>query len=116
MAQLVLSIKQKYFDKILSGEKKDEHREIRPKNADKYCDFDADGFLVGPKKYDTIKLLTGAYENKRDYLIAEIISSEIILFDDEETGEPLTYIVDGEEYIESEIIYHLGAIISKQIY
>jgi hypothetical protein len=43
MKNLTLSIKQIYFDQILSGEKKIETRDIRPNNVHKYCQLDKDG-------------------------------------------------------------------------
>lgn len=127
MKVLTLSIKQKYFDEILSGKKKNEVREIRPNNAKKYikyiCDgkeFEADEELpekgeieVMPIKYDAIKLLTGAYSGKRPYIIVECKGAEIFLLTDEK-GNDITYEYKGEEYFASQIEYTLGKIIEKQ--
>ena len=109
---LHLILKKKYFDEILNGEKLDEIREIRPKTASKYCDFDKDGVLVGAKQYDAIMFYLG-YETNRPSMLVEVKSAEITLFDDEDTGEPLTYVENGIEYIEAEIKYKLGRIIDK---
>lgn len=113
MATLTLIIKKKFFDQILSGEKDKEFREIRPRNASRYCEFESDGTLIGPKKYDQIQFWVG-YEPNRPGAVVEIKNSEITLFNDEETGEPITYVEDGIEYIEAEIMYELGSIVSKQ--
>ena len=112
MKQLSLSIKQKYFDEIISGEKTEETREIRPKNAARYCEFDDKGVLIGPIKYDRIQFLTGAYTGTRPEAIVEVIDAEIILIEDE-NGELKTYVENDIEYIEADIVYQLGTIISK---
>lgn len=112
MNQLSLSIKQIYFDAILSGEKKIESREIRPKNAEKYCDFDENGALIGARKYDTLKLLTGAYSGERPFMIIEVVSAEVILYQDDD-GKDIVYEEDGEEFIAADVEYTLGKIIEK---
>jgi len=112
MKTLSLIIKKKYLDEILSGEKKIETREIRPKNASRYCKFDNTGLLLGPVEYDALQLFAG-YQTDRAEIIVRITGSEIILFDDEETGEPLTYEENGKLYIDAEIEYQLGDILSK---
>ena len=43
MEILQLIIKQKFFDEILAGKKKQEFREIRPNTQKKYCELDAKG-------------------------------------------------------------------------
>lgn len=128
MKILTLSIKQKYFDEILSGEKKTETREIRPTNARKYIkyvcngkEYDADEDLpeegdidIKPIKYDAIKLLTGAYTGKRPYIIVECKGESVYLLTDE-NGNDITYQYKGEEYIASQIMYDLGKIIEKSV-
>ena len=44
MEILTLIIKQKFFDEILSGNKTQEFREIRPTTQKKYIQHDADGY------------------------------------------------------------------------
>lgn len=104
---LDLIIKKCFLNDILSGEKTTETREIRPNTVKKYCELAEDGELIGAKKYNSIRFFNGY---NKDRLVAEfeIVSSEIVLFDDEETGEPLTYLVDDIEYQEADIIYTLG--------
>lgn len=112
MNQLSLSIKQVYFDAILSGEKKIESREIPPKNSEKYCDFDENGDLIGPRKYDTLKLITGAYSGERPFMIIEVESAEVILYQVED-GKEIVCEENGEEYVAADLEYTLGKIIER---
>jgi len=133
---LTLSIKQKYFDEILAGTKKQEYREVRPNNfakygriiipypdGERYKDFDEVPEMfdnaewgIEPVKYDALKLLTGAYTDKRPYLIVEVESAEIYEIIDEH-GKP--YIIgEGteDEYSMHEIEYSLGKILEVELY
>lgn len=118
MKNLTLSIKQIYFDQILSGEKKIESRDIRPNNVHKYCQLDKDGYVVEiegiiqPIKYDTITLYTGAYSGKRPKLVVEVDDAEIFLLEDE-NGELIILEEHGEEYYPAIIEYHLGKILER---
>lgn len=112
MKILYLQIKKEHLDKILSREKLKEFREIRPKNAKKYCLFEENGELIGPVLYDAIQFYNG-YDPSRPELLIKINESEINLIEDEQ-GELITYIEDGVEYIESEAVYTLGEIICKK--
>lgn len=128
MKTLTLSIKQKYFDEILSGKKTKETREIRPNNAKKYiryvCDgkeYDADAELpeegdidIKPVEYDAIKLLTGAYSGKRPYIVIECKGANVYLLTDE-NGNDIIYEYQGKEYIAAQIEYDLGKIIEKSV-
>ena len=120
MSNLTLSIKQKYYDEILAGTKKVETRELRPKTSAKYLEFDKDGNLVfteneaiKTKPFKTITFLTGAYKGKRPKMVVEVISSEVVLYEDEK-GELITLKDENqEEYIASVIEYKLGEVIEK---
>ena len=112
---LTLSIKQKYFDEILSGTKTHEYREIRPINAKKYITYLCGGkeykvdeelpeegeVELKPIKYDAIKLLTGAYSGKRPYIIVEV--------------NDIVYPYQGEEYLAAQMDYTLGKILEKHL-
>lgn len=129
---LTLSIKQKYFDEILAGKKKQEFREIRPTNAKKYFryllngkEYDEDTLpsedeesgdidLV-PVKYDAIKFLTGAYSGKRPYAVVEVKDARIEILCDE-NGDDIVYQYNGKEYIAAQITYDLGKVINKSDY
>lgn len=126
---LTLSIKQKFFDQIISGEKKQEFREIRPKNAKKYIKYICDGKEYGadedlpengavdvmPIKYDAIKFLTGEYKGKRPFAVVEVKDAKVQLLTDE-NGEDIVYEENGIEYILSQIVYELGDIIERSNY
>ena len=128
MKILTLSIKQKYFDEILSGEKTVETREIRPTNASKYIKYECDGkeyeadaelpeegeIDVVPIKYDAIKLLTGEYKGKRPYIIVECLDAKVFFLTDQD-GKDITYEYKGETYIASQIEYSLGQVLEKCI-
>lgn len=132
MNVLTLSIKQKYFDEILAGKKKQEFREIRPTNAKKYFRY----FLNGkeydektlpledeepgdvdlvPVKYDAIKFLTGAYIGKRPWAMVEVKGAHIEILCDE-TGNDIVYEYDGKEYTAAQIVYDLGKVVEISNY
>lgn len=128
MKILTLSIKQKYFDEILSGKKPVETREIRPTNAKKYIryvcggrEYDADAELpeegdidIKPIEYDAIKFLTGEYKGKRPYAIVECRGAKVYLLTDENDRE-ITYEYKGETYIASQIEYSLGQVLERSM-
>lgn len=123
---LTLSIKQKYFDEILAGEKTHECREIRPTNAKKYItylcggkEYQVDEELpeegdvdIKPIKYDAIKLLTGEYKGKRPYAIVEVKDAEVTILTDED-GNDIIYEYNSEEYLAARIDYTLGKVLEK---
>jgi hypothetical protein len=120
MKILSLSIKQKFFDQILSGEKKQEFREIRPNSQARYCDLDEEGFckevdgVLQARKYDAIKFLTGEYKGKRPYAIVAVESADIELFEDE-NGNFVEYEHQGKTYLAAQVVYNLGDVIEKQV-
>lgn len=109
MTECQLIIKQRYFDQIISGEKKLETREIRPNTANKYCEFDADGNLTGARKYDALRLFNGC-ETNRPTALVEVESAEIVLLEDE-NGELITYTENNQEYVAAQVDFYLGKII-----
>ena len=112
MTVLTLSIKQKFFDQILSGIKLQEFREIRPNNAGRYCQFSKDGEeLIGARKYDQIKFVTGQFKGKRPFAIVEVTGAEIVVLVDEH-DEPIVYTEDGVECVACEVVYTLGQVLS----
>lgn len=128
MKVLTLSIKRKYFDKILTGAKNHEYREIRPTNAKKYItylcggkEYSADAELpeegdieLKPIKYDAIKLLTGEYKGTRPHILVEVKNAEVVILTNE-NGEDIVYTYKGEEYIAAQIGYTLGKVLEKHI-
>ena len=91
MEILNLIIKQKFFDEIMSGKKRQEYREIRPNTQKKYCQLDADGFCVEvngelqPKHYDAIN------------------------------HNLIEYTHQGETYLAAQVVYDLGKVIEKHV-
>lgn len=128
MKILTLSIKQKYFNKILECEKPHEYREIRPTNAKKYITYFCNGkeykayeelpddgeIELKPVKYDAIKFLTGAYTGKRPYIIVEVKDEEVSILTDD-NGDDIVYEYKGEEYLAAQIDYTLGEVLEKNI-
>ena len=118
MKNLNLSIKEIYFNQILSGEKKSEFREIRHNNVSRYCQVDQNGEVIvvdgeiQTVAYDTITFYTGAYVGKRPKMVVQVEKAEAYVLEDEK-GELITYEVDGVEYYAAEIEYHLGAIVEQ---
>lgn len=108
---LTLSIKQKYFDAILAGTKKQEFREILPHTQKKYLALSEEYGILIPRKYDVIKFLTGAYTGKRPYMYVEIKYAHIEILCDKK-GREITYEFNGKKYVAAQIIYDLGKIIS----
>ena len=129
MKILTLSIKQKYFDEILAGTKKQEYREIRPNNFARYCRYVYNGNMyetdeglpaeaeieVVPVAYDALKLLTGEYKGKRPYVIIEVDGAEVQLLTDD-NDQDIVYEHDGKEYLAAQICYTLGDIIERSNY
>lgn len=133
MEILTLSIKQKYFDEILSGKKLQEYREIRPSNSSRYIRYVLNGkeyknpddmpsedeepgeVTLSAVKYDAIKFLTGEYKGKRPYIIVEVLSSEIKILTDENDQE-IELEEKGVKYIAAQMVYGLGKVIEKSDY
>ena len=133
MEILTLSIRQKYFDEILSGKKLQEYREIRPSNSSRYIRYVLNGkeyknpddmpsedeepgeVTLSAVKYDAIKFLTGEYKGKRPYIIVEVLSSEIKILTDENDQE-IELEEKGVKYIAAQMVYNLGKVIEKSNY
>ena len=76
---LTLIIKQKYFDEIIAGTKKQESREIKPSTERKYILFDEDGYPIEdenrnivPIQYDALLLYVG-YKPDREAALVEVL-------------------------------------------
>ena len=105
MKILTLIIKQKYFDEILAGTKKNEYREIRPKNAKRYI-VDVDEDTIEPVHYDAIRFYVGYNKNRATALFAVKNTTIEVIVDDEDNE--LVYEEDGKEYIMERMNYELG--------
>lgn len=111
MKILTLIIKQKYFDLIASGEKKEEVREIRygSRQSKKYQTYsDEDGYQ--PIQYDALRLYVG-YQKHRDTMLIEVKNSMFEYYQDED-GNYESYVADdGTECVYVSMVYELGEIL-----
>lgn len=108
MKILTLIIKQEYFNQIITGEKKNETRELRPKNEKKYIVYDNEG-CYDAIEYDAIRFYVG-YNPNRDTALVEVDGCE---FQDivDESGNTIKLEENGEEYDMMNIIYYLGEVL-----
>ena len=125
MKVLTLIIKQRYFDEILSGEKKVETREIRPNTASRYIEYFnpetgeayASPDEIAPDapldarciKYDALKLCVG-YAADRPTALVKVTGAEYFILTDSD-GKDIVYTHKGREYVAAQIDYSLGDII-----
>lgn len=121
MKVLNLIIKQKFFDLIMSGEKTQEFREIRPSTEKRYVQLDEEGYEIMdengnsvPIVYDAIRFYVG-YNKDRDSALVKVESAYTEIFVDEQ-GEVIDYEYNGEYYIAQQIVYNLGQILEKDIH
>ena len=128
MKVLALTIKQQPFNEILTGEKTEEVRELRPTMyCSRYVVYRGDDGKVYkmaslvPKgvdckpeivKYDALKLITGEQKGTRPYLIVEVKSAQIEVITDEDDNV-ITYEKDGMTYAMAQIVYKLGKVLDK---
>lgn len=126
MKTLQLIIKQKFFDEIIAGTKKQEFRVIKPTTVGKYLQF-----LVGEKvyakeeeipedvkdediepqpiHYDATQFYVG-YNKGRSSALVEVTGAMIEIFTDE-NGNDIVLKQNGIEYIDAQIVYDLGKVI-----
>lgn len=129
MKILNLIIKQKYFDEIIAGTKKEEYREVKPSTIKKYIKLDENSTEIVENdeivciKYDAIRFFVG-YNKDRDSALVEVKNAEVNFFYDDadpeqkpekvqigedENGEPIWW------YFQ-EVTYFLGEILEKDIH
>ena len=121
---LTLQIDKECFGTILSGEQKVEHRYIYPRNARQYVYYECDGeqykdaeevpegdndIKVVPVKYDALYLINGRRKDAPRMMV-EVEDAEFVIMTDEK-GNDLTYTQNGNEYLVSQVWYHLGNIV-----
>lgn len=61
--ELYLVLQKKWFDQILSGEKKEEYRDFTEYYVSRLGVLDKDGELIDTKKFDTIRFQLGYRKN-----------------------------------------------------
>lgn len=124
---LYLIIKQKYFDMIMAGTKKQEFREVRPTNISKLLELEPDpenpGQMVEiedengnaiPIKYDAIRFAVG-YNKDRDTALVEVKDAYAEIFVDED-GKIIEYEYKGQLWYAEQVVYELGRIIESDIH
>lgn len=121
MKILTLIIKQQYFDQIISGEKKQEFREVKPSTEKRLVQLDDEGIELTdengnsyPVEYDAIRFYVG-YNKNRDSALVKVDSAYTEIFVDED-GEIIDYEYNGDYYIAQQVVYNLGEILEKDIH
>lgn len=121
MKVLNLIIKQVYFDQILSGEKTQEFREVKPTTIKKLLELDEEGYEKEdenhnsiPIKYDAIRFFVG-YNPDRDSALVEVKDAYCEMFTDE-NDELITYEYDGKEWVAEQVVYNLGKVLEKDVH
>ena len=121
MKVLNLIIKQVWFDKILSGEKTQEFREVKPTTIKKLLELDEDGFEKEdenhnsiPIKYDAIRFFVG-YAKDRDSMLVEVKDSYCEMFVDEDDNL-IIYEHGGQDWVAEQVVYNLGKILETNIH
>lgn len=129
---LTLSVKQVWFDKIMSGEKTEEYRVGFPPALDKYFHYvdeagkaykfkeiaaieDEHDLQPEPVEYDAIKFLTGAYTGKRPWAIVECKGVELEKALDKD-GEEIYFQEGLYEFPVLQMTYKLGKVLEKSDY
>lgn len=118
MKILTLIIKQKYFDEIIAGTKKQEFRDIKPSTEKKYIEIDKEGYALNDKngndipiKYDAIRFYVG-YRKDRDTALVEVKDAYTETYVDED-GKPIIWDQYGPDYWAERIVYNLGKVLEK---
>lgn len=123
MRTLKLIIKQRFFDEIIKGTKKQEFREVKPTTIKRLVQLDKDGFEIEdengnaiPIQYDVLQLYVGYAKNRASALVevksayCEIITDEkgepiIYEHGTDKKGNPLTWVVE-------QVVYNLGKVLA----
>ena len=127
MKILTLQINKECFHDILNAKQDIEHRYIYPSNVTRYVYFKHDGkeykrqedipdddkdIEVIPIKYDALYLINGRRKDA-PRLMVEVKNAEYVIFTDED-GHDETFEENGQEYLVSQVWYHLGKILSTE--
>lgn len=121
MKILTLIIKQKFFDQIISGEKKQEFREIKPSTEKRLVQLDKDNIEITdengnsiPVEYDAIRFYVG-YNKNRDSALVKVDGAYTEIFVDD-NGEVIDYEYNGDYYIAQQVVYNLGEVLECDIH
>ncbi len=109
MEILNLIIKQKYFDEIIAGRKKEETRECKPETESTYLETGKDGFTIDNedgspklKHYDAIRFYVG-YRKDRDSALVEVKASR---YEDalDDNGDIIEYAVINGKFFDLKLL------------
>lgn len=124
-----LEIDQYFFDQILTGERKEECREITRENERQFILIDDENYAIEdengnsiPVKYDAIRFKVGD-NNRGDNALVRIADSYTQILVDED-GNPQYYLLDPNKSLEDdsnvfyieEIVYVLGEVIERDLH
>lgn len=115
MKDLSLIIKQEYFDRIMSGTKKFEYREVKPTTIKRLLQLDEEGYEIEdehgnaqPIEYNRIIFYVG-YRKDRDCGIVKVKSAHCELIAGAD-GEPVIYVHNNQTWVKEQVVYELGKI------
>ena len=121
MKILTLIIKQTYFDQILSGEKTQEFREVKPTTYKKLLELDENGFEKEdefgnaiPIAYDAIRFYVG-YNKDRDSALVEGKEAYTEMFIDD-NNQLITYTYNDQDWVAEQVVYNLGRVLGKNVH
>lgn len=118
---LNLAINKEELDRILSGEKVQECREVTPGNYRRYLVLDDDGFKVEDEfgnsvviEYDAIRFTT--FDTKEPQTaVVKVRNAYSEMFTDPESGQIITYTHQGLDWVAEQVIYELGEILETGV-
>lgn len=118
---LNLAINKEELDRILSGEKVQECREVTPGNYRRYLVLDDDGFEVEDEfgnsvviEYDAIRFTT--FDTKEPQTaVVKVRNAYSEMFTDPESGQIITYTHQGLDWVAEQVIYELGEILETGV-
>jgi hypothetical protein len=111
MKILQLIIQKKYFDLILSGEKTEEIREIKPTTWKKYVTVDEQGLIEDLVHYDALRLYVGYNKDRKTALVE--VKDVLLEFMEDDEGKDIYYEVKGRQYQMMNVVYELGKVIER---
>ena len=113
MEILTLPIKSALFRQILSGERKEEIREITPSTQSKYLTVSGDEVTI--KLYDAIRFVAGNTPDSPEALV-RIEHIDLEYEADDEGYIQLEELEDGRWFVhEASMVYTLGEVIQQHI-
>ena len=85
--ELYLVLQKKWFDQILSGEKKEEYRDFTEYYVSRLGVLDKDGELIDTKKFDAVRFQLG-YRKNAPQIVLEC--KDVLIEVDEDNSDEIT--------------------------